>query len=120
MSKSQSKYLVLVAALAVLISAGFVVGAETQIHKRVKETLGENSDSFWISTHFVLWLFIGILAPHNYALFSTLNIAWELFEFLYSYRNKWFAEPTKKMYDVVFGLLGYILGSVISKHCKYI
>ena len=73
---------------------------------------------FWVLTHFQLWFFIGLFHPHNYIFFVIANTIWEIFEEILSIQNKWYLEKEKKIYDVVFGFVGYYLGSKIAVSCS--
>ena len=70
---------------------------------------------FWVFTHFLLYFFIGIVHPDNYLFFTVANVLWEGLEYVWSFDNDWYTERNKKILDVVFGLLGYVLGSRLSR-----
>jgi len=79
-------------------------------------------------SHFLFWLFIGLLLPNKYILVIIVSILWEIFEFCLVYFNPlyifvkkyWFVPEkywnetlTNKILDIIVNLCGYTLGGYI-------
>ncbi len=84
-------------------------------------------DTFSI-IHFMQYLIVGIIFPGYYAIIILLSIAWEVFEYesvkdntTYLWLKRfWFIEEkywnerlSNKVFDLIFNLLGYFIGSQI-------
>ena len=73
---------------------------------------------FWVSTHFILYVILGLLIPHRWILVGVTVTYWEIFERIVGSRLAWWNEGNffyKSVYDIIADVVGYFLGSLLAQ-----
>jgi hypothetical protein len=76
---------------------------------------------WWHVSHFILWLIIGMILPHQYILALITGISWDYLEhYFFKYKLEWCDRPfCGRHEDIFFNMSGYIIGSQLNLLNKF-
>ena len=72
--------------------------------------------NYWSIVHILLYILIALFIPNNWWFAIIISIIWEIYEYIMSQMssNDFYDEVIiNRIFDVIFNLLGYYIGSVI-------
>ncbi len=87
--------------------------------KKINGLLFNSCFDYWHLLHIILYILIGLLYPFDYILILFISVSWELYEhfmFKYIIRKSYCNDIScLRIEDIFFNLIGYFIGSNISK-----
>ncbi len=72
--------------------------------------------NYWSIGHILLYILFALFIPNEWWFAFIISIIWEIYEYIMSkiYDNKYYGKVIiNRIFDVIFNLLGYYIGSVI-------
>jgi len=89
--------------------------------KKVEGLTSGGCTDWWHVSHFVLWLIIGMILPHQYLLALVGSISWEYIEhYFFKYKLEWCESKFCGRYeDILLNMGGYIIGSQLNLLNKF-
>lgn len=84
--------------------------------------MDDNWFTSWSIVHILLYILIALFIPNIWWFAIIISIIWEIYEYIMSHileNNDFYAEVIiNRIFDVIFNLLGYYIGSVIYNSLK--